>query len=256
MFHAVKGGVDVRTAAELFQRLAILLLVYFCADLARGSWQFEQVNSPGDYSGWTTQIATDSAGTPVILAQQTDGDTHIYKRLHNGVQQQSILPDGTFFSDIAVSADREVIGIARIGAPKLFGQDVGERQLELIESTPTGNWQTTIVELNLGINSGSVALAYGPGSEPMIAYVRSGYAKPRTCEAPGRWHVAKLHGRDWLILRGAKRRRSGRRSGWHAPRLLQRPQHYLRYAAFVVLTNRLAGGADQQFILGYERGQL
>jgi hypothetical protein len=166
-------GMRMRVFAAPFLRVAILLLACSRTDLTRASWQFEQVNSPGDHSGWTTQIATDSAGTPVVLAQQTDGDTHIHKLLSNGVEQHSILPEGTFFSDIAVSADREVIGIARIGAPKLFGQDVGQRRLELIESTPAGNWQTRIVEHDLGINSGAVALAYGPDGQPMIAYVRA-----------------------------------------------------------------------------------
>jgi hypothetical protein len=57
-------------AHELRHRQQLLVLT-------RASWQFDQVNSPGDYSGWNTQIATDSAAMPIILAQQTDGDTHI-----------------------------------------------------------------------------------------------------------------------------------------------------------------------------------
>jgi hypothetical protein len=163
---------ELRTGAASLVRVAILLIACSLAGNVRASWQFEQVNAEGDHS-WITQIATDSAGTPVILAQQTDGDTLIYRLLPNGVRQNSTLPEGTFDYDMAATADRETIGIARIGAPKLFGQDVGQRQLELIESTLTGNWQTTIVERNLGINSGSVALAYGPSGDPMIAYVRA-----------------------------------------------------------------------------------
>jgi hypothetical protein len=182
-----------RRAARLFRFLALAACFASPAPPVHASWQFQQVNDEDHIGGWLTEITNNEAGTPIIAQHKAAGDLLIYEILGGGAQRRYTFPNRHAPpTDLASSVNRRNLGAARFRYTPLFDTTICD--LQLIEPNEFGSWSTHIVDRDLGVNSGSVALAYGSDSQPWIAYVRAATQTLQlaTREPDGAWRLIEL----------------------------------------------------------------